>query len=185
MNYYIVKINWSTVTDNISNEFDILDAYSGLGGDIWPLFDSSDYTQKRFHDEFKTKQEYIDLNNGTSELVCFDLNLAKNYHTECKKYFDDVFLLELCEYNNLINDGLDFGSPDGGYSIIESAIIMKEDMASAKKYLNPFGLFKYFKSYLEFRLQLNNNETEELDSYSLLSIKCLMSNNIGDRNTTF
>ncbi|AHG22662.1 hypothetical protein Z042_04885 [Chania multitudinisentens RB-25] len=159
--WYIVKSNWEKTLNNLTALG--LKEYYGLGGNLWP--------ECSLYNEIEKAREYIELDSGEFFYVVTDVFIAMKYCKELEALEEGVILLELKEGVDTYCDGYDFGSPDGGYSVIESEIITKLDTVYAKRFLNDYGLFYNLESLEAFLNTLDRNYVEDMYSYQPVSIK--------------
>jgi len=176
--WYLVKENWQNISA-ISMKHGM--EYIGLGGDVRPHnWGVDNLDLHNLHDEMRnyTEIEY----NGMTDYV-----YAATELDHVMRYFNSPRIQErnpiLIEVRFALNtpeaavDGYDFGSPEGGYSVIETEIILKDSKKVIDAYLNRFGLFRSIDLMLNFVSGLEDavrrGECEELDSMIPVAIKKL------------
>lgn len=159
--WYIVKKNWDTISKD----------YLGLGGDIWPEMhiplDGKILLKKLF-----TNREYTEL-SGITFLVVTDHSIAEEYFLYQKQLESNPILISVTDDTDIkAVDGYDFGNPEGGYSVIESAILVQNNEVLKKEYLNKHLLFKDMDKLRKFLYLIKNaDNVEELDCYRPVAIK--------------
>lgn len=158
--WFLVKINWP----QIPNE------YLGLGGNIWP--EANEIEDNNYLRKIQNNRTYIDF-YGSILYVVDDYSLAQEFTFILKeKKLNPLFISvnDLNTNNDIL--GYDFGNPEGGYSIIETEIIIKQRRELVKKFLNENFLFKSIALMDEFVEYLENTEdVEDLSNYSGVGIK--------------
>jgi len=176
--WYLVKENWKNISD-ISMRYGI--EYIGLGGDIWPHDRTCNNLAGSLYlsgqlEEIKTDTE-IEYNNMLFHVHApIELESVAKYFNSIKTKESILMEIQLAldEYD-LSADGFDFGNPEGGYSIIETEIILKGSKEIIDTYLNKFGLFKSIDLMHDFISGLEEKvlcgECEVLDGYVPVAIK--------------
>ncbi|MDR0417139.1 MAG: hypothetical protein LBH76_07500, partial [Propionibacteriaceae bacterium] len=104
--------------------------------------------------------------------VCTDLDLIAQYASHLRQCRDDSpSILEISDTDN--GGGIDFGDPEGGYSIIETEIIIKRDLESASEFLDKStGLFRNMAAALRYVDSLPDDGTvENLSGYQYLHLR--------------
>ena len=144
MSWYLVKTNhWE---DKLVKKPDRFKTYSyyGLGGYVWPLDEEKDETVIKIHKKLDDNKKYVELLAGWWGHFCTNWNDAQEYFYQASRIFENVSFLEIEEIEKELFrfDGIDVGHPEGGYSIIESEILVPNQIEIANEYLNEFGLFK-------------------------------------------
>jgi hypothetical protein len=169
--WYLVKVNWNAIKE-AENTLSI-GSYIGLGGNIWPTEGMSSEQSTEIKAKIDDARSYLDIDSNTSIYVVQSEAEALKYKKYASKIAKDVILIEVSiADDNSQGDGYDFGNPEGGYSIIESEILVKESHQAAARYLNKQnGLFKSLAALKEFLDQLG--ETEDLSSYIPVCIRYL------------
>ncbi len=137
----------------------LADSYIGLGGDIWPLDLYEDQQSVQLQNAVENNSDYIKTSDGDEVYVCINKSIADDYFQYAKTKGMNVILLEINNYEYSLADhydGIDYGDPTGGYSLIESELLMKENKQLVHDFLNDDGLFKdtkkinnFIKSFVE------------------------------------
>ena len=177
MHWYLVKRNWEPILQVLrSSVFSgKITQYIGVGGDVWPLDMNMDAEAKHIHERVMKSRKHIPVGEDLEACVCVDLCLAQDYYSICASQLDNVMLLEAWQLadSGRKADGLDFGSPSGGYSVIETEIIMREDM-TACEFLNSKGLFVDERSMATFVSRLEQApDSEDLTAYNAFHIRII------------
>lgn len=162
--WYLVKTNWPATVERCPR-------FAGLGGDVWPL-DSARGDARAVHDEMMRSREFVP---GANALVCPSRDLASRYYEQVARSFPGVpWLLQIFAMSPRRVpglDGYDLGSPDGGYSIIESEILTQQRSGAV---LTEHGLFPSelaLDSFLRSRSPIPG--LEDIDSMTRVGIKIL------------
>lgn len=159
--WYIVKKNWKTINKG----------YLGLGGDTWadiqiPL------QGKLLLKRILANRKYVEF-SGLTFLVVTDYSMAKEYYLYQKQLNLDPIMISATDDIDIHDvDGYDFGNPAGGYSVIESAILVQNNEMLKKEFLNEHFLFKDMDKLKDFLdLCKNADNVEELTCYRAVAIK--------------
>jgi hypothetical protein len=168
--WYIVKCNWPQV-DQAINASSVVEKFSGLGGNIWPLdlIESSDVRKMQL--SIDRGRCYLDIGESHQIYVITDYALSEKYYELAKEKFQAPLFLELSiAGTEAMVDGYDFGNPEGGFSIIETEILCRQNYSAMDKYLNKHnGLFNSINAMNDFLDGLD--EVEELDNYWTVGIR--------------
>jgi hypothetical protein len=208
MSWYLVTGRWDywdSIVSPLKKEHSSI-LYKGIGDDVWPLMeywplDSSKnegviQLEKKLKDErfiqvhkrLMANRKYIKCSNGWNYCCC-DFQIAKEYFLKASEIFDDLILLEVEKIKKelLGYHGIDFGNPEGGYSVINSEIIGTDnEVILADKYLNHFGLFRCMEVCTNYLSQRKRNDPhcEDITSYIPVKVKILLERNgEGDKRT--
>jgi hypothetical protein len=170
--WYVVKYNWEE-TDQFCREH-LNCEHIGLGGDIWPQ--EFGVIRPACYLELKKVGEslrFYELDDGQYIQVCPDLQAAQALWEGLRRQqpANDPLLLELSTEELGQHQGYDFGSPEGGYSLIESEITAYPQRTWALSYLNSHGLFADVEAIRAFIERLEEEGVEDLDSYKPISIR--------------
>lgn len=173
--WYIVKQNWP-ITEKRVAEVKQNARYCGLGGDIWPLDEIDDSSAKTIHEALIKKRGFIDLANGYSFLACIDLELAKQYFYVANSIFPNCMLLGLEEPEKIVSvNGYDYGNPSGGYSIIESELIIEDSSPNDMIiYLNDDYLFSTCSILNKYMSMRNEEQCEDYRSYVAIGLQLIL-----------
>ena len=157
MSWYLVKTNWDHKWVKKRDIFKTY-SYNGLGGDTWPLDEQKDETVIKIHKKIDDNKKYVKLLAGWWGHFCTNWNDAQEYFSQTSRIFENVSFLEIEEIEKELfrYDGIDVGHPESGYSIIESEILVPNQIEIAKKYLNEFGLFKNVSACEDYLAQRND-----------------------------
>jgi len=104
--------------------------------------------------------------------VCTDLGAARDYSSAMSRCSGRMpMILAVSTMDN--GGGVDFGNPEGLYSVIETEIITRGDTASAMKYLDlGTGLFKDLRRAREYVGSLPTDGTvEELGGWDYVYLR--------------
>lgn len=170
MSWYLVTKPWCESGHEVVRHSDGQRLpYFGISGDVWPLDEFR--KASKIHGETQASMSYVDAPNGTASLVCADLSIANEYFTIAKKHLRFARLLEITfEYTERC-DGVDIGSPEGSFSVIESEVVQIGDPSV----LNEHGLFRNMSDAMEYlttRESFDDYESlEEVDGYSCLGVR--------------
>jgi hypothetical protein len=159
--WFLVKINWPQIPNQ----------YIGLGGNIWPELDGSDYN---LYKKIRDSRSYITFSDSII-FVITDYLIAKEYGLILRdKNFDSIFIsVHDIKVENAT--GYDFGNPIGGYSIIETEILLKKRHDLIERFLNKNLLFKNIALMREFIGSLKNaDDIEDLFNYKEVAIKQIL-----------
>jgi len=106
------------------------------------------------------------------------LNLAIAYLNSSDASKGNPILVEIQYAFDVLRidvDGYDFGNPSGGYSVIETEILLKNSKRNIDAYLNKFGLFNDLDSMYDFlsslKITIQQGRCEELDNYIPVALK--------------
>jgi hypothetical protein len=168
-NWYIVKTNWDKIIEKCP-------LYGGLGGDVWPIESNSKNSLKELHRKILDSRTHVSFESSV-ELLCTNYKIAEEYYLSLKNLLNNVWFLEVSNINNLNSNiiGLDIGYYSGGYSIIESELIIQSMKGPS---LNKWGLFYSLNDALEYSdMRSNNEELEEIVNISPVYIG-LINNNL-------
>jgi hypothetical protein len=166
--WYLVKANWPIIS-SISSQHGI--EYIGIGGDIWPCGAEIDTSSTRIYKELENSRVYLMDEMVGTIYVHTDLEKVIRYFNCQLVQNANPILIEIQHAKNSMPskvDGYDFGNPEGGYSVIETEIILKNSADIIRRYLNVFGLFKDLSALKEFVSSLR--DSEELDNYWPVSV---------------
>jgi hypothetical protein len=170
--WYIVKRNWLETINN--SHACLLKHYHGLGGDVWPVCNNTGCGCHDLYNEIEKEREHIEIRRGFCICVCVNLEKAKEYCFSLKKCSGiDAILLEVRLTSGSSDNFVDFGNPEGGFSIIETEIITKNNIPAARSYLGvENGLFINMAAACNFVSSLpKDSSVEELDDYDFFAIK--------------
>lgn len=166
--WYIVKQNWQQTTARAPS-------YAGLGGNVWPLDDAVNSKASEVHSRTLRLREYVSVCGG-EELLCTDASAAEEYFNIASTLMRNLWLLRVstAAHSCCATMGFDIGFPQGGFSLIETEILVQ---ALATSELNSSSLFATVndaKTYVEARK--SNDALEQLDGVSIVSIEILRQN---------
>ena len=176
--WYLVKKNWPNI-ETIAARYG--KSYIGLGGDSWPGgMEYGKFILNEF-DQIEKTRTYVEIkHNGLArhEYVTTDKESAIAYLNAPNVKEKNAILIQIQYAFDALRadvDGYDFGNPAGGYSVIETEIILKDSRETIDTYLNEFCLFDSMDSMRGFLLSLKDaarrGECEELDNYVPVAIK--------------
>ncbi|MCL2309822.1 MAG: hypothetical protein FWC42_06035 [Proteobacteria bacterium] len=173
-----MKENWKNISD-ISAKYGM--EYVGLGGDVWPHeWDGDNLHLSSLLERMQAYTE-TEYNGATIHVHApVELKLVMDYFNSPRVATKKPILIEIQLAHDGFNvgaDGFDFGNPEGGYSIIETEIILKDSKEAINTYLNKSGLFKSMALMRDFISSLEGaarrGECEDWDGYVPLAIKKL------------
>ncbi|MBI2566788.1 MAG: hypothetical protein HYV63_07145 [Candidatus Schekmanbacteria bacterium] len=173
--WYIVKRNWPATAAGAGRAMQGGGArYCGLGGDVWPLDGAAGDRARGAHDRLMSRRAYLELGDGSGFMACTDLASAREYLAVAREILPDCMLVGLDE--GRLGEaalGFDLGAPAGGYSVIESEIIIAAPHPErARPQLNELGLFatlSALESYLAARS--DDPSLEEIDSCAAVAVR--------------
>ena len=146
--------------------------FLGLGGNVWPIDSDPDAPASTggVHEEMLSKREYLKLRDGREILVIADIEYARRYLKQAWARGIPAVLLGVSDRNEGSNqDGYDFGDPEGGYSLVESEMLVAERVALLEKYIDPRnGLFRNLDEMQQCLDEIPDGE--DLDSYCAVAI---------------
>ena len=170
--WYIVKSNWPQLNDLIGAS-PIVKKFAGLGGNIWPLDTLDSNEAREIQSSFDKGRCYLDVGESQYLYVVTDYTLSEVYYELARRKGLSPLLLELSiAGEEEAVDGFDFGNPEGGFSIIETEILCRQNYSAINKYLNKHnGLFSSIEVMNDFLDSLD--EGEQFDCYRAVGIKYL------------
>jgi hypothetical protein len=170
--WYIVKSNWSQV-DQLIHASSGVEEFAGVGGNIWPLDTIDSGVARKMQSRYDKGRCYLDIGESQCMHVITDCELAVEYYELVRGEGLNPLLLELSIAGaDETVDGFDFGNPEGGFSIIETEILCRQNYSAINKYLNKHnGLFSSIEVMNDFLDSLD--EGEQLDCYRAVGIKYL------------
>ena len=137
--------------------------YLGLGGNMWPI--------DELHEELLRKREYVRLHDGQEIFVITNIDHARQYFNQANRLGFAAVLLEVSDPSGTRNqDGYDFGDPEGGYSLVESELLVADRKELLTKYIDRrTGLFR---NLVEMQSCLDEMpDGEDLNSYYPVAIR--------------
>lgn len=152
--WYLVRLSWPSTSA-------LWPTYCGLGGDVWPLGEHGSAQAIAVHDGLMSSRRYVRVGDY-EEAVCIDRDLAIGYAATATALGIAASVIECTESPDAFCEGFDIGNPTGGYSLIESEILVRDD---AHRTLNSLGLFPSrgaAEQYLVFRRDENLEEADDL-----------------------
>lgn len=161
--WYLVKKNWQPVEAIISEAMlPKTFLYCGVGGDAWPLEGSPEPKASLVHECMMKTRTCIEFQPGLSGLVCCDYKVAQEYLAVANAVLGKCMLLGLeAEGSRSVGaKGYDFGSPTGGYSLIETEIIVQRSEA-LMGCLNSCGLFEDLDTLQSYLMTRNDDASAE------------------------
>lgn len=171
MYWYLVKENWAAGSAKVPD-------YAGVGGDIWPLMDADADAHRELHRrvfEGRTPMSF----ECSVDMVVTSFDDAVAYFEACRasraRHSVQPGSLQLLRLSlpGSVEDtnylGFDVGRTSGGYSLIESEVIV----AGRATVLNQVGLFASVEEadhYLDGRTDPN---LEELGTLQIIGVERL------------
>ena len=153
--------------------------YVGLGGDAWPLEGGSQSAAaRRLHDRLMQEREEVLIAGESFGYLCVNTALATEYYELASTSLAGrLAFVEVSVGPTIAAHGLDIGRASGGYSAIESELLVEPEAAQFRQRLNAHELFASREDaleYLEARKGFKAFEhLEVLDQYSLCAIRIL------------
>ena len=168
MDWYIVGRNY----DEAANDDGIIHNYHyfGLGGEPWPLrYERNNKSASQIDYEWDHNRTYLQTLRSDYIYVCTSFDLACRYFDVSVKIFHNTYLLQIAFHNGQISqyDGVDFGNPEGGYSIIETELLLPSNDLICKEFLNDKCLFPSVDKadqFIDLYLQ-DNPDVDFFDAY--------------------
>jgi hypothetical protein len=164
--YYLVKRNWRATEAACP-------LYAGLGGDAWPMSPATPALRSA-HGEFMRSRAWTPFGDS-GDLLCQDRELAQRIHTLADTASPSgAWLLAIHPVPAPVDaafDGYDVGHANGGYSVIESEILIA---GGARVALNQLALFPSVES-LEAFLESRDPDAglEEIQDMPMVGIQVL------------
>lgn len=160
--WYLVKRNWPQSTTKCPK-------FAGVGGDVWPLDTLADRNAQSIHAAVMASRKHVAVNSH-QELLCIDRSAAEAYWAETVKHTGNAWLLEVAAAKPGLDAGagIDLGFPAGGFSLVETELIMQERPGPP---LNDWGLIDNLTdalAYVDYRM--GDEELEELAGVIPLAI---------------